>query len=133
MIPINVTHTAIFEHFYHSMLLDPSKPPHFSGINLPAPVTPLRYTLSTLLTFFSETYHSTFGFTRGPPLHDALTIAYIAHPELFEAKRYRVDVELSGTHTVGETVVDVWNYKNCDETWGPSGKNCLVTQSVKVS
>jgi len=49
-------------------------------------------------------------------------------------KRYRVDVELAGTHTVGETVVDMWNYRALGEdSWGPDGKNCLVAESTDVS
>lgn len=88
----------------------------------------------TLIDFFAESYKSTFGFNDGPPLHDALTVAYVSQPELFQATRYRVDVELTGTHTSGETVVDVWNYQACDEnTWGVGGKNCIVTRSVDVS
>jgi uridine nucleosidase len=61
-----------------------------------------------------------------------LAIAYVSRPDLFNGKRYRVDVELSGTHTSGETVADVWNYRNCDNSWGSNGKNCIVTEIVKV-
>ncbi len=133
MIPLNVTHTAILEHFYHCMLLDPSSPPHFDGKSLPLATTPLRHTLSTLLSFFAESYRSTFRFTQGPPLHDALTIAYIVHPELFAKKRYRVDVELGGGHSLGQTVVDVWNYSNAaDDTWDVGGKNCFVSETLDV-
>jgi uridine nucleosidase len=62
-----------------------------------------------------------------------LTVAYVAHPELFKTTRYRVDVELSGTHTSGETVVDIWNYRKTDDTWGHTGKNCLVAKELDVS
>jgi len=44
-----------------------------------------------------------------------------------------VDVELSGTHSLGQTVVDVWNYSGANEDlWGPEGKNCLVAESLDV-
>ncbi|KAL4259493.1 IUNH family protein [Pleurotus pulmonarius] len=111
-------------------LLDPS----YNGDpeNPPKAVSNLRHTLSTLLTFFADAYKSTFGFNDGPPLHDAVTILYISQPELFKCTRFRVDVELTGEHTVGETVVDIWHYKPCDLTWGPKGKNCLVAQSVNA-
>lgn len=105
---------------------------HSMQLRKPA-ATPLRHTLSTLISFFAESYKSTFGFELGPPLHDALTIAYVSNPELFKSTRYRVDVELTGTHTAGETVVDVWNYKRCDNSWGRYGKNCLVAEALKVS
>lgn len=130
MIPINVTHTAIVTQSIQAKLLDP-KVDHLAT-GLPQATTNVRHTLSTLINFFAASYKSTFGFNDGPPLHDALTIAYIAHPELFKCTRYRVDVELSGTHSVGETVVDVWNYRSSDESWGPSGKNCLVADNVDV-
>ncbi|KAI0353077.1 nucleoside hydrolase [Trametes cingulata] len=131
MIPLNVTHAAIVSQAIHSRLLNPRAPIAPDG-SLPTPATPLRYMLSTLISFFTESYKSTFGFMDGPPLHDALTIAYVAAPELFKCRRFRVDVELSGTHTVGETVVDVWNYRQCDESWGRNGKNCLVAEKLDV-
>ena len=130
MIPINVTHTALVTHDIHSKILGGS---NYNGFTLPPPTSNLRYTLSTLITFFADTYKHTFGFNSGPPLHDALTIAYIAHPEFFTCRRYRVDVELSGTHSLGQTVVDIWNYSGATEdSWGPEGKNCLVAESLDV-
>ncbi|KAH7877112.1 Inosine/uridine-preferring nucleoside hydrolase domain-containing protein [Lentinula edodes] len=137
MIPINITHTAIVTRDIHRRLLSPSPIPDSlpdTKSSLPAASTPLRHTLSTLISFFADSYKSTFGFNDGPPLHDALTIAYVAHPELFtKTQRYRVDVELSGVHTIGETVVDVWDYRGCgDDSWASDGKNCIVTQSLDV-
>ncbi|KAH8096738.1 Inosine/uridine-preferring nucleoside hydrolase domain-containing protein [Cristinia sonorae] len=132
MIPLNVTHTAIVTRSIQSRLLNPTHPLEHPEDPLPEASTPLRYTLSTLITFFAETYESTFGFTLGPPLHDALTIAYIVHPEMFSCRRFRVDVELSGAHTAGETVVDMWGYRKCDNTWGSTGKNCVVAESLNV-
>lgn len=132
MVPINVTHTAIVTKEIHRRLLSPDLLPGQGSDTLPKASTNLRHTLSTLISFFAESYKSTFGFNEGPPLHDALTIAYVSSPELFKSQRYRVDIELSGTHTVGETVVDVWRYRECDDTWGINGKNCLVTESLDV-
>ncbi|KAL0950278.1 hypothetical protein HGRIS_010258 [Hohenbuehelia grisea] len=130
MMPLNVTHTAIVTADVHSRLLSPAP----SKVDeLPPASSSLRRTLSTLVTFFADAYKSTFGFNDGPPLHDALTIAYIAHPDLFKATRYRVDIELAGAHTIGETVVDIWHYRSCDSSWGAQGRNCLVAQSVNVN
>jgi purine nucleosidase len=42
----------------------------------------------------------------GQALHDVCAVAYIARPDLFVSKAARVDVELEGTFTSGETVVD---------------------------
>ncbi|KAF9506488.1 hypothetical protein BS47DRAFT_1378108 [Hydnum rufescens UP504] len=97
------------------------------------PTTPLRETLSSLLSFFAESYRTTFGFIDGPPLHDALTIAYVSKPELFETIRYRVDVDCSTSLGVGQTVVDVFNYRTCEDNWGSAGKNVLVAIDVDVA
>jgi len=130
MIPINVTHTAIVTSDIHSRLRSPHLPCP-DGM-LACPSTNLRSTLSSLVSFFAGSYKSTFGFDQGPPLHDALTIAYVSQPELFKARRFRVDVELQGKYTSGETVVDIWHYTTCDDSWGSTGKNCLVTEEVQV-
>lgn len=134
MMPLNVTHTAIFTQTTHRRLLQPTTQPADSDTSLPLPraASPLRHTLSTLLTYFAAAYKATFGFDRGPPLHDPLTIAYVSRPDLFKTTRYRVDIELNGEHTSGETVVDMFNYRTCDDSWGVNGKNCLVAESVNV-
>ena len=43
-----------------------------------------------------------------------------------------MDVELSGIHTTGQTVVDVWGYLEGDDTWGRTGKNCEVVADLDV-
>ncbi len=134
MIPINVTHTAIVtEEIRRKLLVHDTEDQVGTDEFSPLASTPLRHTISTIIGFFASSYKSTFGFNDGPPLHDALTIAYVCYPQIFSCSRYRVDVELHGTHSSGETVVDVWNYQSCDDSWGSSGKNCLVAESVDVS
>ncbi|KIL66243.1 hypothetical protein M378DRAFT_103735 [Amanita muscaria Koide BX008] len=123
MIPLNVTHTVIATESVRDRIL--------GGAEVPA--SSLRNTLSTLVGFFADAYKTTFGFDDGPPLHDPLTIAYIARPDLFKTTRHRVDIELAGNHTIGETVLDIWNYRACDDSWGPNGKNCIVAEQVDVS
>ncbi|KAI0028364.1 uridine nucleosidase [Vararia minispora EC-137] len=123
MMPLNVTHKAIVTSALQARLRNPS--------GEPGPASPLRHTLATLVTFFADTYRSTFGFESGPPLHDALTIAYVAHPEFFEGTRWRVDVERAGVYTAGETIADVYGYRACDDTWGPGGKNCFVVMDLR--
>lgn len=133
MIPLNVTHTAIVTRKWHGQVLSPGFQLGDDFAPLPAPQTPLRHMLSTLISYFSEAYKAVFGFVHGPPIHDALTVVYVAHPELFGCRRYHVDIELEGTHTVGETVADLWDYKKSDDSWGRSGKNCNVAESLNVS
>lgn len=90
-------------------------------------MTPLRHTLSTLLTFFAQTYRDVFNFQDGPPIHDALVIAYIARPEIFQGKVYRVDVERSEGSTKGALIVDVYGTK-------PNAtKNVVVAENLDAS
>ncbi|KAF8914244.1 Inosine/uridine-preferring nucleoside hydrolase domain-containing protein [Gymnopilus junonius] len=131
MIPINVTHTAIVTKAIHTEILSPAAS-HEPLSELPKASTNLRHTLSTLINFFADSYRLTFGFKDGPPLHDALTIAYVAYPSLFKCTRHRVDIELTGVHTTGETVVDLWNYRTCDDSWGRNGRNCMVAEQLDV-
>jgi purine nucleosidase len=42
----------------------------------------------------------------GQALHDVCAVAYVARPDLFQTKPARVEVELIGEYTRGETVVD---------------------------
>jgi len=142
MIPINASHKAIVTYEIQHRLLTgahptsaPGKPiPGSPYPSLPNAKTPLRHTLSTIIAYFAASYQSVFGFHSGPPLHDALTIAYVQRPDLFQGTRYRVDVELNEGLCKGETVVDIWNYKGMDEkSWGREGKNCFVVQEVDVS
>ncbi|KAI9447864.1 nucleoside hydrolase [Lactarius indigo] len=131
MIPLNITHKAIVTDTLHANLINPTPTTH----EVPSGVasSQLRHTLSTLISYFRETYKSTFGFLDGPPLHDALTIAYVCQPDLFTRQRYRVDVELSGVHTAGQTVADVWEYSRADDTWGRTGKNCEVATDLNIA
>ncbi|KAK0526038.1 Uridine nucleosidase 1 [Tilletia horrida] len=79
MAGLNVTHTAIFTRDLHARLL--------KGTNMaPIPAggpSPVRVTLSSILTFFASTYASEFGFVLGPPVHDSLALMYIIEPQLF--------------------------------------------------
>ncbi|GAA5828183.1 hypothetical protein JCM11251_002623 [Rhodosporidiobolus azoricus] len=151
MAPLNVTHQALFRPYDNTALLVPpsalpSLPettPDASSSPTTKAHTPLRHTLSTLLNFFAQTYSTVFSFTDGPPVHDALCIAYLAKPEIFEGKRYRVDVELAGEFSQGTTVVDLYDYRKDELTdwkedpdsrkgWGRLGKNVHVLEHLDV-
>jgi purine nucleosidase len=41
-----------------------------------------------------------------PPVHDPCAVARVARPELVPCREAHVEVELSGRHTAGMTVVD---------------------------
>ncbi|BBT95985.1 pyrimidine-specific ribonucleoside hydrolase RihA [Aeromonas veronii] len=67
---------------------------------------PVAQCVAGLLDFFMI-YHRDpkWGFA-GAPLHDPCTIAWLLNSELFHGVECRVDIETSGEHTVGMTVVD---------------------------
>jgi pyrimidine-specific ribonucleoside hydrolase len=65
--------------------------------------------VAELLDFF-DLFHRRegFGFT-GAPLHDPCAVAFAMDPTLFVTKAYYVEIETSGEHTLGATVVDFKN------------------------
>jgi uridine nucleosidase len=130
MVPLNVSHKAIVTSTVHDKLMNSTA--HDVPPGAAVAGSQLRHTLSTALSSFKEAYKSVFGFMDGPPLHDPLTIAYVSKPELFTGKRYRVDVELTGAHSSGQTVADVYGYQKVDDTWGRTGKNCEVAMDLDV-
>jgi len=79
---------------------------------LPADIDRLR-TLGTrtgrafanLLAFFAVHHRTRYGWD-GPPIHDAVAVAWVVEPELVGSNRQRVDVETSGLLTRGRTVGD---------------------------
>jgi purine nucleosidase/pyrimidine-specific ribonucleoside hydrolase len=59
-----------------------------------------------LPAFFCSTSEVAEGMPDGP-LHDPITIALLADPEVATTIETRIDVELTGTHTRGATCVDL--------------------------
>ena len=58
-----------------------------------------------LLDFFSTTYGEQLG-VYGGPLHDPCAVFAVTHPELFDLREKRVEIELYGEFTRGMTAVD---------------------------
>lgn len=69
--------------------------------------SPLARVCVELLTFFGGTYREIWGFS-APPLHDPVAVALVADAAVVQTVRTRLDIELSGTHTRGATVVDLY-------------------------
>jgi purine nucleosidase len=57
--------------------------------------------------FFERFDKEKYG-SKGAPLHDPCTIAWLIDPDLFEGKRINVEIELKGQFTTGMTVADYW-------------------------
>ncbi|MCT8662853.1 nucleoside hydrolase [Glaesserella parasuis] len=58
-----------------------------------------------LLDFFGKMYKQAQGFDY-PPVHDPCAVAYVIDPTLIETQKVPVNIELTGTHTLGMTVAD---------------------------
>ena len=65
---------------------------------------PARF-VGELLDFFGETYRDQQGFDY-PPVHDPCAVAFVIDPTVMEVVRVPLDVELTGTLTLGMTVAD---------------------------
>ena len=66
--------------------------------------TPSRF-VGELLDFFATTYLEAQGFTH-PPVHDPCAVAYVIDSSVMTVRRTPLDVELTGTLTLGMTVAD---------------------------
>lgn len=68
---------------------------------------PLVTSLAGSLEFYGNAYREIFGMP-APPLHDPVAIAAIVEPEVVRCVEAPVAVELTGEHTRGATVVDLY-------------------------
>jgi purine nucleosidase len=59
-----------------------------------------------MLEFFATTYLAEQGFD-APPVHDPCAVAYVIDPTILTVRRAPLDVELTGTLTLGMTVADL--------------------------
>ncbi|MEF2977704.1 uridine-preferring nucleoside hydrolase UriH [Subtercola sp. YIM 133946] len=67
--------------------------------------TPPARFVGELLEFFGETYRHHQGFEY-PPVHDPCAVAYVIDPSVMSVRKTPLDVELTGTLTLGMTVAD---------------------------
>jgi purine nucleosidase len=65
---------------------------------------PARF-VGELLEFFGATYKEVQGFD-SPPVHDPCAIAYVIDPTIVTTVKVPIDIELTGTLTLGMTVAD---------------------------
>lgn len=61
-----------------------------------------------LLEFFGTQYKSAQGFD-SPPVHDPCAVAYVIDPTIVQTVKVPIDIELTGTLTLGMTVADFRN------------------------
>lgn len=65
---------------------------------------PARF-VEELLEFFGTTYKDAQGFD-SPPVHDPCAVAYVIDPTIVRTVKVPIDIELTGTLTLGMTVAD---------------------------
>ena len=58
-----------------------------------------------LMRFFAIHHRDRYGWD-GPPIHDAVAVAWLAEPGLVHSSELRIDIETAGIHTRGRTVAD---------------------------
>ncbi|WP_030558918.1 uridine-preferring nucleoside hydrolase UriH [Streptomyces aureocirculatus] len=61
--------------------------------------------VNELLDFFGAMYLQAQGF-QAPPVHDPCAVAYVIDPSVMTVRKAPVDIELTGTLTLGMTVTD---------------------------
>ncbi|WP_030775920.1 nucleoside hydrolase [Streptomyces sp. NRRL S-920] len=62
--------------------------------------------VNELLDFFGAMYLEAQGFA-APPVHDPCAVAYVIDPDVMTVRKAPVDIELTGTLTLGMTVTDL--------------------------
>jgi pyrimidine-specific ribonucleoside hydrolase len=58
-----------------------------------------------LMRFFAIHHRDRYGW-EGPPIHDAVAVAWLAVSDLVVGRSVRIDIETAGDHTRGRTVAD---------------------------
>ena len=69
---------------------------------------PVADATAAMLSFFDR-YDTKKYTSKGAPLHDPCTVAYLIKPELFEGKVCNVSIETRSELTLGHTAVDFWH------------------------
>jgi len=69
---------------------------------------PVADATAGMLSFFDR-FDTKKYTSRGAPLHDPCTIAWLLKPELFEGKDCNVSIETKSKLTLGHTAVDFWH------------------------
>ena len=79
---------------------------------------PVAIATAAMLSFFDR-YDTAKYTSKGAPLHDPCTVAWLLKPELFEGKACNISIETESELTMGHTAVDFWHVtdKPINTTW----------------
>lgn len=69
---------------------------------------PVTTATAEMLNFFDR-YDTEKYSSKGAPLHDPCTIAWLLRPDLFEGKDCNISIETKSELTMGHTAVDFWH------------------------
>ncbi|MFB7222765.1 nucleoside hydrolase [Streptomyces sp. NPDC056227] len=101
----------------HQALATPDVVERFAAIG----TGPAKFVVE-LMDFFAATYKDAQGFDH-PPVHDPCAVAYVIDPTVMTTRRVPVDIELTGTLTLGMTVADFRS---------PAPENCNTSVAVDL-
>lgn len=85
----------------HQALVTPDVEEQIKAIN-----TPISNFVIDLFAFFKKAYKEAQGFDY-PPVHDPCAVAYLIDSSIVKTKKAPIEIELTGTHTLGMTVADL--------------------------
>lgn len=79
---------------------------------------PVAVATADMLSFFDR-YDTVKYASKGAPLHDPCTVAWLLQPDLFVGKDCNISVETESELTMGHTAVDFWHVtdKPINATW----------------
>ena len=63
--------------------------------------------VTELMRFYGEFHRKVYDFD-GSPIHDAVAVAHVMHPELVATKHLNTEIDVESELCRGRTVVDVW-------------------------
>ncbi len=69
---------------------------------------PVATATAGMLSFFDR-YDTVKYTSKGAPLHDPCTVAWLLRPDLFEGKECNISVETESELTMGHTAIDFWH------------------------
>ena len=74
--------------------------------------------MRSLLSFYGNFHKQQYGWD-GSPIHDAVAVAHVSHPDLVETRNRGVKIDTESELSRGRTLVDLWGRAQ----WAP---NCHV-------
>jgi len=86
----------------HQVLSTRDRIAHIKALN-----SPVADAVAGMLGFFDRFDAAKYA-SKGAPLHDPCTVAYLLQPSLFDSKLCNISVETNSELTIGHTAVDFW-------------------------